>query len=57
MLIANADSQTALRDVISYYHETFKQAPEAHEYLTKSGTSTNLTPHKNVLASPELCHI
>lgn len=56
MLIANADSQTALRDVISYYHETFKQAPEAHEYLTKSGTSTNLTPHKNVLASPELCH-
>lgn len=36
-LAANADSQTALRDVISYYHETFKQAPEAHEYLRSRG--------------------
>lgn len=36
-LAANADSQTALKQVIDYYHETFKQAPEAHEYLKKRG--------------------
>jgi hypothetical protein len=30
---ANADSQTALRQVIDYYHEAFKQAPEVQEYL------------------------
>lgn len=36
-LAANADSQTALRQVIDYYHETFKQAPEVQEYLRNRG--------------------
>lgn len=36
-LAANADSQTALRQVIDYYHETFKQAPEVQEYLRSRG--------------------
>ncbi|MEJ2416554.1 MAG: CHC2 zinc finger domain-containing protein [Exilibacterium sp.] len=36
-LAANADNQTALRDVIHFYHETFKQSPEAHEYLRSRG--------------------
>lgn len=36
-LAANTDNQTALRDVINYYHETFKQSPEVHEYLRSRG--------------------
>lgn len=36
-LAANADSQTALRQVIDYYHETFKQSPEVQEYLRSRG--------------------
>lgn len=36
-LAANADSQTALRQVIDYYHETFKQSPEVIEYLRSRG--------------------
>ncbi len=36
-LAANADSQTALRQVIDYYHETFKQSPEVLEYLRSRG--------------------
>src|SRR5690606_8397007 len=36
-LAANTDNQTALRDVINFYHETFKQSPEAHEYLRSRG--------------------
>ncbi|GAB2191565.1 hypothetical protein MAH1_31780 [Sessilibacter sp. MAH1] len=36
-LAANADSQTALSQVIDYYHETFKQAPEVQEYLRSRG--------------------
>jgi DNA primase len=36
-LAANTDNQTALLDVINYYHETFKQSPEAHEYLRSRG--------------------
>jgi DNA primase len=36
-LAANADSQTSLRQVIDYYHETFKQSPEVQEYLRSRG--------------------
>jgi DNA primase len=36
-LAANGDHQTALRDVVNYYHDTLKQSPEALEYLTKRG--------------------
>ncbi len=36
-LAANADNQTALRQVIDYYHETFKQSPEVYEYLNSRG--------------------
>lgn len=36
-LAANADNQTALRQVIDYYHETFKQSPEVQEYLRHRG--------------------
>lgn len=36
-LAADADSQTALRQVIDYYHETLKQSPEAQEYLGSRG--------------------
>jgi len=36
-LAANADNQTALRQVIDYYHETLKQSPEALEYLRSRG--------------------
>ncbi len=42
-LAADADSQTALKQVIDYYHETLKQSPEALEYLRSRG-----------LAHPEL---
>ncbi|MEW8048320.1 MAG: toprim domain-containing protein, partial [Candidatus Thiodiazotropha sp.] len=37
MLSASADHQTALRQVIDYYHETLKASPEALEYLEKRG--------------------
>jgi DNA primase len=43
MLSASADHQTALRQVIDYYHETLKASPEALEYLERRG-----------LKSPEL---
>jgi DNA primase len=43
MLSASADHQTALRQVIDYYHETLKASPEALDYLEKRG-----------LKSPEL---
>ncbi|EMQ2878747.1 toprim domain-containing protein [Vibrio navarrensis] len=36
-LAANADSQTALKQVIDYYHATFKQSPEVQEYLRSRG--------------------
>lgn len=36
-LAANADNQTALKQVIDYYHETLKQSPEAQEYLCGRG--------------------
>jgi len=36
-LAANADKQTALKQVIDYYHETLKQSPEALEYLRSRG--------------------
>jgi len=36
-LAANGDHQTALRDVVNYYHETLKQSPEALDYLSKRG--------------------
>jgi len=36
-LAANGDHQTALRDVVTYYHDTLKQSPEALDYLTKRG--------------------
>ena len=36
-LAANGDHQTALRDVVNYYHDTLKQSPEALDYLTKRG--------------------
>lgn len=37
VLAQSADHQTALRQVIEYYHETLKQSPEALEYLEKRG--------------------
>jgi DNA primase len=36
-LAANTDNQTALRDVVDYYHETLLQAPEALAYLESRG--------------------
>lgn len=36
-LAANADQQTALRQVIDYYHQTLKQSPEALAYLESRG--------------------
>ena len=36
-LAADADHQTALRQVIDYYHETLKQSPEALDYLRSRG--------------------
>jgi len=33
----DADDQTALRQVINYYHETLKQSPVALKYLEKRG--------------------
>ena len=36
-LAAEADHQTALRQVIDYYHETLKQSPEALDYLKSRG--------------------
>jgi DNA primase len=35
--LASIDYQTALRQVIDYYHETLKASPEALEYLDKRG--------------------
>jgi DNA primase catalytic core len=37
LLSANADHQTALRQVIGYYHETLKASPEALAYLESRG--------------------
>lgn len=36
-LAANSSNQTALKQVIDYYHETLKQCPEVHEYLASRG--------------------
>lgn len=36
-LAANADNQTALRQVIDYYHETLRQSPETLDYLRSRG--------------------
>jgi len=36
---ADAGNQTALKQVIDYYHETLKQSPEALEYLGSRGLS------------------
>ena len=36
-LAANADQQTALSQVITYYHNTLKESPEALEYLESRG--------------------
>ena len=36
-LAADADHQTALRQVIDYYHGTLKQSPEALDYLRSRG--------------------
>ncbi|MEJ2445725.1 MAG: CHC2 zinc finger domain-containing protein [Exilibacterium sp.] len=36
-LSIEADKQTALRQVIDYYHQTLKQSPEALAYLEKRG--------------------
>lgn len=36
-LAAHADHQTALRQVIDYYHQTLKQSPEALAYLDSRG--------------------
>jgi len=36
-LAADADHQTALRQVIDYYHQTLKQSPEALDYLRSRG--------------------
>lgn len=36
-LASNADQQTALRQVIDYYHQTLKQSPEALDYLESRG--------------------
>jgi len=38
-LAANADRQTALSNVLDYYHQTLKQSPEALEYLQSRGLS------------------
>ena len=40
-LSANADSQTALRQVIDYYHQTLKQSPEVLAYLEKRGLKSS----------------
>ncbi|MFZ5699121.1 MAG: CHC2 zinc finger domain-containing protein [Pseudomonadota bacterium] len=39
-LAADADAQTALRQVIAYYHETLKQSPEALAYLDARGLNS-----------------
>ncbi|MCD9460955.1 CHC2 zinc finger domain-containing protein, partial [Marinibactrum halimedae] len=45
-LSADADSQTALRQVIDFYHDTFKQSPEAQDYLRQRGLeSAELIEH------------
>jgi len=36
-LSTNADNQTALNNVLDYYHQTLKQSPEALEYLQSRG--------------------
>lgn len=36
-LSSDADRQTALRQVIGYYHDTLKQSPEALDYLASRG--------------------
>jgi len=36
-LAANVDQQTALNQVLSYYHDVLKQTPEALEYLESRG--------------------
>jgi len=36
-LAADADHQTALKQVLHYYHETFKQSPEVQDYLRSRG--------------------
>jgi len=36
-LSADADNQTALKNVMDYYHQTLKQSPEALEYLQSRG--------------------
>jgi DNA primase len=36
-LAANSSNQTALKQVIDYYHATLKQCPEIHEYLASRG--------------------
>ena len=36
-LAANADQQTALRQVVDYYHQTLKASPEALAYLESRG--------------------
>lgn len=36
-LAAEADNQTALHQVIDYYHQTLKQSPEALDYLESRG--------------------
>ena len=36
-LSSDADQQTALRQVIDYYHQTLKQSPEALDYLESRG--------------------
>ncbi len=37
ILVSSGDHQTALRQVIDYYHDTLKSTPEALEYLEKRG--------------------
>jgi DNA primase len=39
-LAANADNQKLLHQVITYYHETLKTAPEALEYLEQRGLNS-----------------
>ena len=36
-LAANADHQTALHNVVDFYHETLKQSPEVQDYLRSRG--------------------
>jgi len=36
-LVANADNQALLRQVVDYYHETLQQSPEALAYLESRG--------------------